>query len=159
MREIAQDASRRVKTYLPFLLLYFAFGLTSAIDVAVYFWQKDILGFSPIDSQLIGFWAGVPWMVKILFGQCIDKRPLFGSQRQSYVFVGATCVVIAYLMFMGIALNWSFIASAGGLAILGKEHGYHVIFFPVFLATAISIIGAILWRHKSMVEQAKWNVP
>ena len=222
MREIAQDASRRVKTYLPFLLLYFAFGLTSAIDVAVYFWQKDILGFSPIDSQLIGFWAGVPWMVKILFGQCIDKRPLFGSQRQTYIFVGATCVVIAYLMFMGIALNWSFIASpgaalklyyiaavlaaaglvlqdavadamkaditpkndnveartiqmygqvatslgmliaaacAGGLAILGKEHGYHVIFFPVFLATAISIIGAILWRHKSMVEQAKWNVP
>src|SRR5215831_17777103 len=132
MREIAREGTRRVKMYLPFLLVYFAFGLTSAIDVAVYFWQKDLLGFSPVDIQLIGFWAGVPWMVKILFGQCIDKRPLFGSQRRSYVFAGVTCVAVGYLMFIGIALNWSFIANLGAALTL------------YYIASVISAAGLVL---------------
>ncbi|MDP3646264.1 MAG: hypothetical protein Q8R25_04205 [bacterium] len=100
-------------SYLPFLMVYFAYGLTSITGIAVFFWTKDVLKFSATELQLAAFWAGVPWTLKMLFGQFVDVRPILGSPRRAYIFVGAMCVACGYLMFAGLAGGWSPIVALG----------------------------------------------
>jgi hypothetical protein len=40
-----------------------------------------VLQFSAAELQLALFWMGVPWTLKMLFGQFVDVRPILGSPR------------------------------------------------------------------------------
>lgn len=106
-RQLWEPMRAMKMVYLPFLMVYFAFGLASLTGIAGSFWVKNVLQFSARDLALAGFWAGVPWTLKMLFGQFVDARPIIGSPRRAYIFIGASLVAFSYLMFAGLAGGWS----------------------------------------------------
>ena len=44
---------------------------------------------TPAELAGIGVWLSLPWTVKMVFGQLVDSVPIFGSQRRSYILIGA----------------------------------------------------------------------
>lgn len=76
-------------SYCAPLVVYFAFGAISFTTVALSFWEKKQSGLSPEFLLEIGFWAGLPWTVKMIFGQFADSVEIFGSRRKIYLVFGA----------------------------------------------------------------------
>ena len=77
--------------YLPLTMVYFAYGALGLIDVTRDMWIKEQLRLSPSDLASIGVWLSLPWTVKMVFGELVDSVPIFGSQRRSYILIGAAC--------------------------------------------------------------------
>ena len=77
------------RTYLPLLMVYFAYGALGIIDVSRDMWIKERLTLAPAELAAIGVWLSLPWTVKMVFGQLVDSVPIFGSQRRSYILIGA----------------------------------------------------------------------
>src|SRR5690349_18423713 len=77
------------RSYLPLLLVYFAYGALGIIDVSRDMWIKERLTLTPAELAGIGVWLSLPWTVKMVFGQLVDSVPIFGSQRRSYILIGA----------------------------------------------------------------------
>lgn len=76
-------------SYCAPLVVYFAYGANSFTAIAMSFWEKKQSGLSPEFLLEIGFWAGLPWTVKMIFGQFADSVEIFGSRRKIYVVLGA----------------------------------------------------------------------
>src|SRR5512143_2036233 len=76
-------------TYLPLLMVYFAYGTLGIIDVTQSMWIKEGLTLSPAELAGIGVWLTLPWTVKMVFGELVDSVPIFGSQRRAYTLIGA----------------------------------------------------------------------
>src|SRR5262245_5847736 len=92
--------------YLPLLMVYFAYGATGLTAVAQTFWVKRDLSFTPTDLASLSVWFALPWTVKMVFGELVDTVPLFGSQRRSYVFVGAGLIAASFILLAGAAGKW-----------------------------------------------------
>ncbi|MBI3433722.1 MAG: hypothetical protein HY056_01365 [Proteobacteria bacterium] len=82
-------------------MVYFAYGALGLIDVARDFWIKEALSLSPAELAGIGVWLSLPWTVKMVFGELVDSVPLFGSQRRSYIVIGAACTALGLLVLAG----------------------------------------------------------
>jgi MFS family permease len=106
--------------YLPLLMVYFAFGALGLIDVSRDMWIKEKLTLSPSDLAGYAVWLGVPWTVKMVFGELVDCVPLFGSQRRSYILLGAAFVVCGLLTLAGAASGWLTILPANQLYLAGS---------------------------------------
>ena len=106
--------------YLPLLMVYFAFGALGLIDVSRDMWIKEKLTLSPSDLAGYAVWLGVPWTVKMVFGELVDCVPLFGSQRRSYILLGAAFVVCGLLTLAGAASGWLAILPANQLYLAGS---------------------------------------
>src|ERR1043166_8036388 len=74
-------------SYLPVLMVYFAYGALGMIALTQTFWVKESLTLTPAQLAGLAVWFGLPWTVKMVFGELVDCVPLFGSQRGSYVLV------------------------------------------------------------------------
>jgi len=118
--------------YLPFLMVYFAYGLSTITGIATIFWTKDVLQFEAMELQLAAFWAGVPWTLKMLFGQFVDVRPILGSPRRAYIFIGAGCVALGYILLAGLAGSWP--------ALLSIASPLNIF----FIATVIIMVGLVI---------------
>jgi hypothetical protein len=92
--------------YLPLLMVYFAYGALGLIDVSRDFWIKESLTLSPSELAAIGVWLTLPWTVKMVFGELVDTVPLFGSQRRSYILIGALCTTSGLITLAGAAGRW-----------------------------------------------------
>ena len=77
------------RTYLPLVMVYFAYGALGLIDVSRDMWIKERLTLTPAELAGIGVWLSLPWTVKMVFGELVDSVPIFGSQRRSYILIGA----------------------------------------------------------------------
>jgi len=106
--------------YLPLLMVYFAYGALGLIDVSRDMWIKEKLTLSPSDLAGYAVWLGVPWTVKMVFGELVDCVPLFGSQRRSYILLGAAFVVGGLLTLAGAAGGWLTILPANQLYLAGS---------------------------------------
>ncbi|MFN3744044.1 MAG: hypothetical protein ACK4TL_05005 [Hyphomicrobiaceae bacterium] len=89
--------------YLPLLMVYFAYGALGIVAVAQDFWVKAALTLTPADLAALAVWLGLPWAVKMVFGELVDAVPLFGSQRRVYVFIGAALIALGLLLLAGAA--------------------------------------------------------
>lgn len=89
--------------YAPLLLVYFAYGAQAFTTVALTFWEKENLNLGAEQIVLISAWLTFPWTIKMIFGQCVDHFPLFGSRRKNYVYLGASLMALGYIMLYGIA--------------------------------------------------------
>ncbi len=89
--------------YAPLLLIYFAYGAQGLTTVALTFWEKENLALSAEQIVLISAWLTFPWTIKMIFGQCVDHFPIFGSRRKNYVYLGASLMTLGYVMLYGIA--------------------------------------------------------
>lgn len=107
------------RTYLPLLMVYFAYGALGIIDVSRDMWIKENLTLTPAELAGIGVWLSLPWTVKMVFGQLVDSLPIFGSQRRSYILVGAAFTACGLFTLAGAAGGWIVFARADSLYILG----------------------------------------
>jgi len=105
--------------YLPLLTVYFAYGALGLIDVTRDMWIKEELALAPAELAGIGVWLSLPWTIKMVFGHLVDSVPLFGSQRRSYILIGAACIASGMLTLAGAAGGWFPQYSADHLYILG----------------------------------------
>ncbi|MEZ5818077.1 MAG: hypothetical protein R3D44_13430 [Hyphomicrobiaceae bacterium] len=98
-------------TYLPLLMVYFAYGALGLVAVAQGFWEKKGLSLSPTDLAQLGVWLALPWAIKMVFGELVDTVAILGSRRRIYVFLGASLVAASLVMMAGAAGGWLTFAS------------------------------------------------
>ena len=82
--------------FLPVLLTYFCYGASAITGVALVFFEKTALGFTPAEVAEIGFWLGLPWSMKMVAGTASDHYPILGSRRKAYLLLGAFCSLVGY---------------------------------------------------------------
>jgi len=92
--------------YVPLLMVYFAYGALGLIDVSQSMWIRESLTLSPAELAGIGVWLTLPWTVKMVFGELVDTVPIFGSQRRSYILIGAACTASGLVTLAGAAGGW-----------------------------------------------------
>lgn len=55
-------------SYLPPLMVYVAAGISGLTGIVGTFFVKDYLGLSAEFLAALGFWAGIPWVLKMPLG-------------------------------------------------------------------------------------------
>ena len=82
-------------SYLPPLLIYLSAGVSGLTGIVGIFFLKDYLNLSAAFIASIGFWAGIPWALKMPVGFLVDK---FWNKKNYLVFLGAIIVFISILI-------------------------------------------------------------
>ncbi|HEX7093867.1 MAG TPA: hypothetical protein VF205_09355 [Nitrospiraceae bacterium] len=59
-------------SYLPPLMVYMAYGISALTGIVGTFFVKDYLGLSASFLAALGFWAGIPWALKMPIGHLVD---------------------------------------------------------------------------------------
>ena len=92
-------------SYLPPLLIYASAGVSGLTSIVGVFFIKDFLSLSAAFIASIGFWAGIPWALKMPIGFLIDR---YWNFKQYFVYLGALLVSISLLIMYGILVQKSF---------------------------------------------------
>ena len=90
--------------YLPPLLIYASAGVSGLTSIVGIFFIKDFLSLSAAFIASIGFWAGVPWALKMPIGFLIDR---YWNLKQYFVYLGAFLVSISLLIMYAILVHKS----------------------------------------------------
>jgi MFS family permease len=106
-------------SYLPVVMVYFAYGALGLIDVTRDLWIKESLSLTPSQLAGIGVWLTLPWTLKMVFGELVDTVPIFGSQRKAYIIIGAWLMAAGLVILAGAAGGWLTFLRADHLYILG----------------------------------------
>jgi len=120
--------------YLPLILVYFAYGALGLIDVTRDMWIKEQLKLNPSDLASIGVWLSLPWTVKMVFGELVDSVPIFGSQRRSYVLIGAAFTAAGMLTLAD--------AAGAQIVVIRDERAYVIGALLIVLGTLIQDVVA-----------------
>src|SRR5574342_1354792 len=59
-------------SYLPPLMVYVAAGISGLTGIVGTFFVKDYLGLSAEFLAALGFWAGIPYVLKMPLGHLVD---------------------------------------------------------------------------------------
>jgi hypothetical protein len=86
-------------SYLPPLLVYLAAGVSSLTGIVGTFFVKEYLGISAAFIAAIGFWAGIPWALKMPVGHLVD---LVWRRKEALVWLGATLIAASLLVMLGL---------------------------------------------------------
>jgi len=86
-------------SYLPPLMVYLAAGISGLTAIVGTFFVKDYLGLSAAFLAGLGFWAGLPWALKMPLGHLVD---LFWRQKNIFVYLGASIITVSLLMMFGL---------------------------------------------------------
>jgi hypothetical protein len=76
-------------SYLPPLMVYLAAGISGLTGIVGTFFIKDYLGLPAEFLAMLGFWAGIPWALKMPLGHLVD---LIWRWKSILVFLGATLI-------------------------------------------------------------------
>ena len=90
-------------SYLPLLMVYFAYGALGLTAIAESFWVKKQLTLSAAELVSLGVWLTLPWTIKMVFGELVDTVTVMGSQRRAYVYVGAGLVACGLVLLAAAA--------------------------------------------------------
>ena len=86
-------------SYLPPLMVYMAAGISGLTGIVGTFFVKDYLGLSAAFLAALGFWAGVPWALKMPLGHLVD---LIWRWKSLMVFFGAAMIACSLLIMLGL---------------------------------------------------------
>jgi len=86
-------------SYLPPLMVYVAAGISGLTGIVGTFFVKDYLGLSAEFLAALGFWAGIPWALKMPVGHLVD---LIWRWKSALVFVGAGLITLSLVIMMGL---------------------------------------------------------
>jgi len=86
-------------SYLPPLMVYMAAGISGLTGIVGTFFVKDYLDLSAAFLAALGFWAGVPWALKMPLGHLVD---LIWRWKSIMVFVGAGMIAASLLIMVGL---------------------------------------------------------
>jgi MFS family permease len=79
-------------SYLPPLMVYMAYGISGLTGIVGTFFVKDYLGLSASFLAALGFWAGIPWALKMPIGHTVD---LLWPWKSWLVGLGATLLAMS----------------------------------------------------------------
>ncbi|MEC8099930.1 MAG: hypothetical protein VX089_01815 [Pseudomonadota bacterium] len=88
--------------YLPPLLIYLSAGVSGLTGIVGIFFLKDYLNLTAAFIASIGFWAGIPWTLKMPVGFLVDK---FWKGKYYLVFFGAIIVFLSILIMFLLITN------------------------------------------------------
>src|SRR6267378_749797 len=86
-------------SYLPPLMVYVAAGIAGLTSIVAVFYIKERLGLSAEFLAGLGFWAGLPWALKVPLGHLVD---LFWRWKAALVFVGAGLIAASLAVMIGL---------------------------------------------------------
>jgi hypothetical protein len=86
-------------SYLPPLMVYLAAGVSGFTGIIESFFVKDELGLSAAFLASLGFWAGLPWALKMPIGHLVD---LFWRRKSFFVYFGALLMAASLLIMVGL---------------------------------------------------------
>ncbi len=94
------DLGREFKwTYLPPLMVYMAAGISGLTGIVGTFFVKDYLNLSAAFLAGLGFWAGIPWALKMPLGHLVD---LIWERKNYMVYLGASLIALSLLIMFGL---------------------------------------------------------
>jgi len=86
-------------SYLPPLMVYMAAGISGLTAIVGTFFVKEYLGLSAEFLAALGFWAGLPWALKMPLGHLVD---LVWRYKSWLVYLGASLVATSLLIMVGL---------------------------------------------------------
>jgi MFS family permease len=86
-------------SYLPPLMVYLAAGVSGFTGIIENFFVKEQLGLSAAFLASLGFWAGLPWALKMPIGHLVD---LFWQRKSFFVYFGALLMAAGLLIMVGL---------------------------------------------------------
>ncbi len=92
-------------SFLPPLLVYMAAGISGLTSIVGTFFVKDFLGLSAEFLAMLGFWAGLPWALKMPLGHLVD---LLWRWKSVLVFIGAALIGTSLAIMLGLLGAHSF---------------------------------------------------
>jgi hypothetical protein len=98
-RTIFELAREMRLSYLPPLMVYLAAGVSGLTSIVGTFFVKDYLGLSAEFLAALGFWAGIPWALKMPLGHLVD---LIWRYKSALVYVGAGLITASLLIMVGL---------------------------------------------------------
>ena len=103
------DLGRQFRwSYLPPLMIYVAAGVSGLTGIVGLFFIKDYLNLSAAFLAGLGFWAGIPWALKMPLGHLVD---LIWSRKNYLVFVGAGLIVLSIIIMYSLIVHTESMAS------------------------------------------------
>jgi len=81
--------------YLPPLMVYVAAGISGLTGIVGTFFIKEYLGLSAEFLAALGFWAGIPWALKMPVGHLVD---LVWRWKNLLVYLGAGLIALSLLI-------------------------------------------------------------
>ncbi|MGD8842217.1 MAG: hypothetical protein PVJ83_01975 [Gammaproteobacteria bacterium] len=94
------ELGREVRlSYLPPLMVYLAYGVSGLTAIVGTFFVKDYLGLSAEFLAALGFWAGIPWALKMPLGHLVD---LIWRHKAGLVYLGACLTATSLLIMVGL---------------------------------------------------------
>ena len=103
------DLGRQFKwTYLPPLMIYVAAGISGLTGIVGTFFVKDYLNLSAAFLAGLGFWAGIPWALKMPLGHLVD---LIWNKKNYMVFFGAGLIALSLFIMYGLIIHTEYMAS------------------------------------------------
>jgi len=86
-------------SYLPPLMVYVAYGVSGLTAIVGTFFVKEYLGLSAEFLAALGFWAGIPWALKMPLGHLVD---LMWRWKAGLVFLGAGLIAASLAIMIGL---------------------------------------------------------
>lgn len=86
-------------SYLPPLMVYLAAGVSGLTGIVGTFFVKEYLGLSAAFLAALGFWAGIPWALKMPLGHLVD---LMWRWKSGLVWLGAGLIAASLLIMVGL---------------------------------------------------------
>ena len=94
------DLGRQIRwSYLPPLMVYLAAGVSGLTAIVGTFFIKDYLDLSAAFLASLGFWAGIPWTLKMPIGHLVD---LIWRRKSLLVYIGASLIAASILIMYGV---------------------------------------------------------
>ncbi|MCU0842775.1 MAG: hypothetical protein MUC79_13810 [Thiobacillaceae bacterium] len=94
------ELGREVRlSYLPPLMVYLAAGVSGLTGIVGTFFVKEYLGLSAAFLAALGFWAGIPWALKMPLGHLVD---LIWRWKALLVWLGAGLIASSLLIMVGL---------------------------------------------------------
>ena len=86
-------------SYLPPLMVYMAAGISGLTSIVGTFFVKEYLGLSASFLAALGFWAGIPWALKMPLGHLVD---LIWRWKSGLIYLGAGLITLSLLIMVGL---------------------------------------------------------
>lgn len=86
-------------SYAPPMLVYFAAGLSGLSSIVGAFFVKEYLDLSAAFLAGLGFWAGLPWTLKMPLGHLVD---LIWKWKAGLVYLGAALIAASLAIMYGL---------------------------------------------------------
>jgi hypothetical protein len=94
------DLARQMRwSFLPPLMVYLAAGVSGLTAIVGTFFVKDYLGLSAAFLAALGFWAGIPWALKMPIGHLVD---LIWRWKSLLVYAGAALIALSLGIMYGL---------------------------------------------------------